>query len=882
MSYSTAAPRRSLHIGSCRRLLVAGLLLAALAPSAVSPAPVSAATVTVPPGFVVETIASGLVEPTAAAVAPDGRIFVTEQRGTVRLIKNGSLLPTPVVDLRCTSTSTVCVHSAQENGMLSVEVDPNFPAEPYIYVHHVRIERLTSTSVVYNRVSRFTIAGGGAGDVAATDGAGNLIDVQIFAFPPHGGAMHNGGAVHFGPDGKLYISSGDKYGDPQSLQTFAGKMLRLNKDGTIPTDNPYYSPTAADPRLNAIWARGLRNPFTFAVEGAVGPGQPPSRIFINDVGTGLYEEINKGRPGGNYGWRETEGYITDPALLAKYDSPVFAYRQSYDRNVSPPTKFVGCAITGGAFYTPRTTRFPSDYVRDYFWADFCSGYVGRLNYTNVGSETKTADVFARGFSYPVDLDVTPDGDLLVLARGTGSVMRVRFVGMGSTPRIVDGGQPVGQSVQAGQTATFAVTATGSTPLHYQWQRDGVDIVGATAASYTTPPVTEADNGAVFRVIVSNSAGSVTSDPATLHVIVGSAPTPVITLLAASSSIDPTHANDRYQAGDTITVVGAATDPEDGTLPASAFAWEVRFYHNDVNLHYHPFLSDKGKTGFTFLVPDHAHETSPNVWYRVILTVTDSDGQTATTSREIFPRTSALTLATSPQAPGMTVLLEGIPKASPFTSPMIVGLNLTIEAPAIQTSGCDTYAFSRWSDGDTNPRRPIVVGASAATYTAEYTLSSGPSGVNGLCGVYYDNASVTYASPLNFSGPSVLQVDPVINFPEPGVKTAWGNKSPVPGIAPDTFSVRWTGSIEAEFSEEYTFYFLADDGVKLWVNNQLVIDDWRPSGYLERSGRITLQAGQRYSIKIEYFDNYGGATARLLWRSASTPKQVVPSSRLFIR
>lgn len=867
-------------VSASRRLLVAGLLLVAFAPAAVGPAPVSAATV--PAGFVVETVASGLVEPTAAAVAPDGRIFVTEQRGTVRLIKNGSLLPTPVVDLRCTSTSAVCVHSAQENGMESVEVDPNFPAEPYIYVHHVRIERNGAATVVYNRVSRFTIAGGGAGDVAATDDAGNLIDVQIFAFPPHGGAMHNGGAVHFGPDGKLYISSGDKYGDPQSLQTLAGKMLRLNKDGTIPTDNPFYSPTAADPRFNAIWARGLRNPFTFAVEGAVGPGQPPSRIFINDVGTGLYEEINKGRPGGNYGWPATEGYITDPALLAKYDSPIFAYRQSYDPNVSPPTKFVGCAITGGAFYTPRTSRFPSDYYRDYFWADFCSGYIGRLNYTNVGSETKTADVFARGFSYPVDLDVTPDGDLLVLARGTGSVVRIRFVGMGSAPRIVDGGQPVDQRVQVGRPATFTVAATGSTPLRYQWQRDGIDIPGATAASYTTPPTTVADNGAVFRVIVSNSAGSVTSDPATLRVIVGNPPAPVITLLAASSSTDPAHAGDRYQAGDTITVAGAATDPEDGALPASAFAWEVRFYHNDVNLHFHPFLSESNTTGFTFVVPNRAHETSPNVWYRVILTVTDADGQTATTAREIFPRTSLLTLATSPQGPGITVLLEGVPKAAPFISPMIVGLNLTIEAPATQTSGCDTYAFSRWSDGETSAQRSIVVGASAATYTAEYTLSSGPGGINGLCGVYYDNASVTYASPLNFSGASVLRVDPTINFPQPGVTATWGTKSPAPGIAPDTFSVRWTGAIEAEYSEEYTFFLQADDGVRLWIDNQLVIDDWRPTGYLERSGRVTLQAGQRYSIKLEYFDNYGGATVRLLWRSARTPKQIVPSSRLFIR
>ncbi len=137
--------------------------------------------------------------------------------------------------------------------------------------------------------------------------------------------------------------------------------------------------------------------------------------------------------------------------------------------------------------------------------------------------------------------------------------------------------------------------------------------------------------------------------------------------------------------------------------------------------------------------------------------------------------------------------------------------------------------------------------------------------NGLTGVYYNER--------NLSGESITRVDPQINF-------SWGLGSPDKAIASDTFSVRWTGQVQAQYSQTYTFFVRADDGVRLWVNGKLLINQWRDGTGKEYSGRIALQAGQKYDIKLEYYEKTGTAGVQLSWSSASTPKQVIPQARLF--
>jgi hypothetical protein len=181
-----------------------------------------------------------------------------------------------------------------------------------------------------------------------------------------------------------------------------GKILRINSNGTIPTDNPFFNQTTGNNR--SIWALGLRNPFTFAFQPGTG------RMFINDVGQSAWEEINDGIAGSNYGWSLTEGPTTNP----NFRSPLFAYNHGF----SPTT---GCAIAGGAFYNPTTVQFPASFVGKYFFADLCSGWIRVFN-----PATGTAEPFASGISQPVDLKVDADGSLYYLSIGSSSVFRVRF------------------------------------------------------------------------------------------------------------------------------------------------------------------------------------------------------------------------------------------------------------------------------------------------------------------------------------------------------------------------------------------------------------------------------------------------------------------------
>ncbi|HEV2845274.1 MAG TPA: PQQ-dependent sugar dehydrogenase, partial [Thermoanaerobaculia bacterium] len=212
------------------------------------------AAATLPSGFTEQLVANGLNNPTAMALAPDGRVFVALQGGQLRVIKNGSLLPTPFV--------TLTVSSAGERGLLGVTFDPDFATNQYVYVYY------TATSpTIHHRVSRFTASG----DTAVAGSETVIVDLDTTSFAE----IHNGGAIHFGPDGKLYIATGEN-GNSSNSQTLGnrlGKILRINKDGTIPTDNPFFSQAAG--RNRAIWALGLRNPYTFAFQPGTG------RMLIN-------------------------------------------------------------------------------------------------------------------------------------------------------------------------------------------------------------------------------------------------------------------------------------------------------------------------------------------------------------------------------------------------------------------------------------------------------------------------------------------------------------------------------------------------------------------------------------------------------------------------
>jgi glucose/arabinose dehydrogenase len=328
-------------------------------------------------------VVSGLSQPTAMAFAPDGRLFITEQGGTLRVVKNNVLLDTPFV--------TLTVGSGGERGLVGLAFDPDFATNQFVYVFYT-----ATTPVVHSRVSRFTANG----DVAVPDSEVAILDLE-----PLDGNIHNGGAIHFGPDRKLYVAVGDNWvpSNAQSLDNRLGKILRINPDGSIPADNPFYTLASGDNR--AIWAFGLRNPYNFAIEPLSGA------LFINDVGENTYEEVNEGVPGANYGWPYAEGPTTEPA----FRGPVVAY-----------THNEGCAITGGTFHSlVQRSQFPLKYWGAYFFADFCAGWVAAR--TADGASLPIAWDIVR----PVDLQMGPDGSLYYLARGAsateGHVGRIDYV-----------------------------------------------------------------------------------------------------------------------------------------------------------------------------------------------------------------------------------------------------------------------------------------------------------------------------------------------------------------------------------------------------------------------------------------------------------------------
>ena len=609
---------------------------------------------TLPAGFSETQVATGLANPTTMAIAPDGRIFICLQGGQIRVVKNGALLGTPFL--------TLSVSSSGERGVLGIAFDPNFATNRYVYVYY------TATSpAIHNRVSRFTANG----DVAV---AGS--EVQLMNFPNLSATNHNGGALHFGPDGKLYIAIGDNAvgSNSQSMGTVFGKVLRINSDGTIPTDNPFYGSTSGNNR--AIWAMGLRNPFNFAFD------PTNSTMFINDVGQNTWEEVNRGARGANYGWPTTEGPTSD----SRFTSPFYSYNHSTG----------GCSIIGAAFYRPATVQFPSAYVGQYFFGDYCSGYIRRLN-----PSTAAVTNFATGISSLVDIRVAADGSLYYLTRGAGgSLYRVRYT---SAPGITT--HPQSQTASVGQAVTFSVVASGTAPLTYQWQRNNVNISGATASSYTFTAAA-GDNGATYRVVVTNSAGSTTSNSATLTVSSNNPTAPVATITAPATGT-------LYSGGSTLSFAGTGTDAEDGTLPASRFTWEIVFHHDT---HTHPFYGPtSGITSGSVTIPTEG-ETASNVWYRIHLTVTDSGGRTHTVTRDVHPRTAQLTLTTNPA--GLQLTLDGQPVTAPHTFTSVVGITRAIGATSGQTLNGQTYNFQSWSDGGA-ATHSISTPATATTYTASF-------------------------------------------------------------------------------------------------------------------------------------------------------------------
>ena len=653
-------------LGASVRALLGGLTLALLA--AVAPREVHAQAM-LPTGFT-ETRIEGISAATALELAPDGRAFVCEQRGNVRVIKNGVLLPDPFL--------TVDVQSYQERGLIGIQFDPDFAANRRVYVYYTAL-----APTFHNRLSRFTADG----DVTVPGSEVVLLDLPTLGES----GWHNGGSMVFGPDGKLYVGVGENNvpSNAQSLSTPLGKVLRINPDGSIPSDNPYFDSTTGLGR--AIWALGFRNPYTLTFQ----PGT--ARLFANDVGGSAFEEINEVKRGRNYGWPIFEGESTDP----NFGTPVYAYPH-------PTTSPFSSAITGGAFYNPTTNQFPREYLGKYLFMD---GFTQVINVLDTDSRVVTPFATFPVINdspdvVPLYLKVASDGSLYYLARGRHSLNRIQYTGV-LTPQI--GTQPADQLVSVGLPAAFSVSAFGATPLFYQWERKDAGaanftpVPGAVTPTLTLTTTSLVDDGAQFRCALNNSVGRANTVAATLSITTNQPPLATIDLPTGGTL---------YRAGDTIQFSGTGTDPETGLLTEESMTWSVDFQHLE---HNHPFISElSGVSSGSFVIPA-VGETSDQVRYRIYLTVTDPVGLKHTTYRDIFPVKARVTLATVP--PGLQLTLDGTPITGPFSFVGVAGILREISA-GHQVLGGVIYEFTGWSDGG-NSTHVIRTPPAVVTLTANF-------------------------------------------------------------------------------------------------------------------------------------------------------------------
>lgn len=781
----------------------------------------TAAYAQLPEGFQQQQLVDGL-NPVTMAFAPDGRLFLAEKDGRILIVENDTLREQPFVSIE--------VDTYNERGLSGIALHPDFVQNGYVYVFY------TVNGGNFNRISRFRALS----NTARPGSEEILLETEALS-----GTIHNGGAMKFGPDGKLYIATGDG-AFPQnanSLNSLLGKILRLNDDGSIPADNPYYG--ELEGLYQSIWASGFRNPFTIDIHPESG------QLLVNDVGSFLFEEISSVEAGKYYGWPDLEGFNNGQNLPDNYRDPLYAYGR--DR---------GCSIVGAAFYQPEQASFPELYHGKYFFADYCQGYIKVLD----PESGEVVSTFITGINRPVDIETAPDGSVYYLERAgmgggspqdntassNGALWKVSYSGSGAPSVSV---QPRDLLLSVGETALFSLSATGNAPLQYRWQKDGVDLAGADSSVLLLENVSLADSLSRFRCIISNSQGSDTSRTALLRVTRQERPVPEIILPA----------EDRlFRAGDTIFFEGRALDAEEGELSAESFRWKIDLHHDE---HTHPALEPVSGIREGYYVIPRSGKPEHNIWFRVYLTVTDALGLSRTVYREVFPEKTEVTLNSNVE--GLQVNVDGTFYPLPYTFTSVVGVQRFIEAPIAQQYESESYVFQNWTAAEEVVSSGLLsfeVPPTGAVWQVNYEPVPVGEG-DGLLGIYRQDTDANGGQQM------FTRTDSQVDF-------NWEFGGPGSGIGGDYFSVVWRGEVLAQFTEEYTFYTATDDGVRLWVDGQLLIDRWVPQAETEWSGSISLEAGTYYPIRMEYFEEAGHAVARLRWSSRRTPKQVIPTTQLY--
>jgi glucose/arabinose dehydrogenase len=770
-----------------------------------------------PSGFIRERIATEL-NPTSMVLAPDGRIFITEKNGVIRIIRDDQLLNDPFLTLE--------VDDSNERGLGHMVLHPDFEHNGYYYVFY------TVPGEHHNRISRFRAIG----DFTVPGSEQIILDLDRL-----GSEVHNGGDLIFGIDGYLYVAVGDGGQNwlGEDLGSTNGKVLRIDDEGHPVADNPWVDLNYL--RANYVFAYGFRNPFTMTLHPLTG------EIFVNDVGGSNFEEINRLEQGAFYGWPKVEGKRTNQVVPAEYMDPVFQYSHANHY----------CAIVGSTFYHPVLNQFPEAYTGRYFYSDYCTGHIRMLD-PETGMDK---GIFINDGDRVIDLDVSADGSLYYLERkglgdgspedntGTneGTLWKVSYTGSGAPFISV---QPQSVLVSVGEDATFSVLASGAGPLLYTWLLNGEELETTTESALTLREVTLEQDSAIIQVLINNDFGQINSQQCILSVTSNHRPEPMITSPVSGAT---------YKAGNTISFSGLANDEEDGSLTPVSLSWRIDFHHGT---HSHPALSwTSGISGGEWLIPGIG-ETSSEVWYRIYLKATDSEGFSKVVHSDIVPEVGHFEVLSLPQ--GLIIGLDGTQQVTPYQVEGVRGISRYLSPPYKQVNGDSIYFFKNWMDGAIAINREVKTSDENQTFTGLFDAIRRGQGY-GLTASYYDNP--------NFEGmPVVVSIDSSVDH-------QYLLKPPITGLPEDYFSIRWKGYIQPYTSGWYQFRVFADDGIFIEIDGNVIIQDWVP-GVHNETGVVYLESGRLYPVHIRMYEWLWGAQMRLRWSSDHFPEEVIPSSQLY--